>query len=343
MKALVKASQAQGFEYIDVGIPAIGPKDVLIKVKAAAICGSDIHAYHSSPGIMHLLKLPVISGHETCGEVVEVGKCVTSLKKGDLVSAEPHIFCGECYYCQTGAALNCPNMGLLGHTWDGAFAEYMKMPASACWKHPKNISPELGAIYEPLGVAIHGVMVDQINGKSVAIFGCGPIGLFAIGASKVFGATRVFALEVAPKRLDMARQLFPDVTLINPKEQDPVKTIQEATEGLGVDVAIELSGSAEATKQTFKVIKREGRVSLVGVTSGTVELEVHKDIVLKEARVFGVFGRAVWQTWWQVKALLDTGKFDPLPVITHRFPLSEFEQAFELAASGKAGKILLYP
>jgi len=131
--------------------------------------------------------------------------------------------------------------------------------------------------------------------------------------------------------------------LINSKEEDPVKTIMEATDGLGVDVSIELSGSPEAMKQTFKVLKREGRVSLVGVTPGPVELEVHKDIILKEARVLGIFGRVVWQTWWQVRALLDTGKFDPLPVITHRFPLADFAQAFELAVSGEAGKILLYP
>jgi len=343
MKALVKTSEAPGFEYTDVDMPTTGPKDVLIKVKATAICGSDIHAFHSSPGIMHLMKLPVILGHETCGEVVEVGECVTNLKKGALVSVEPHIFCGVCYYCQTGAALNCQNMGLFGLSADGAFAEYTRVPESVCWKHPEGTSYELGAIHEPLGVAVHGVLAGEINGKSVAVFGCGPIGLFAVGASKVFGATRVFALEVAPKRLAMARQLFPDVMLINPKEQDAVKTIMEATDGLGVDVAIELSGNAEATKQTFKVLKREGRVSLVGVSSGPIELEVHKDIVLKEARVFGIFGRVVWQTWWQVRALLDTGKFDPLPIITHRFPLAEFEKAFELAASGEAGKILLFP
>ncbi len=343
MKALVKTSQAPGFEYIDVDMPTIGPKDVLIKVKTTSICGSDIHAFHSSPGIMHLMKLPVIMGHETCGEIVEVGEGVTNLKKGDLVSPEPHIFCGVCYYCQTGAALNCQNMGLFGISTDGAFAEYAKIPESACWKHPEGTSYELGAIHEPLGVAMHGVMAGEINGKSVAVFGCGPIGLFAIGASRVFGATKVFALEIAPKRLVMARQLFPDVTLINPKEQDPVKTIMEATDGLGVDVSIELSGSPEALKQTFKVLKREGRVSLVGILAGPVELEVHKDIILKEARVFGVFGRVVWQTWWQVRALLDTGKFDPLPVITHRFPLSDFKQAFELATSGEAGKILLFP
>ena len=343
MKALVKRSEAPGFELTDVDIPAIGGKDVLIKVKGTTICGSDIHAYQSAPSTMDIMKLPVILGHETCGEVVQVGDCVTAVKKVDLVSPEPHIFCGSCYYCQTGAALNCQHMALLGLSTNGAFAEYVKVPESACWKHPEGTPYELGAIHEPLGVAVHGVLAGDINGKTVAVFGCGPIGLFAIGAARVFGATRVFALEVAPKRLAMARQLFPDVTLINPKEQDPVKTVMEATDGLGVDVCVELTGNPQALKQTFKVLKREGRVSLVGIPPGTVDLDIHSDIILKEARILGVFGRVIWQTWWQVRALLDTGKFDPLPIITHRFPLADFAKAFELAESGEAGKILLYP
>lgn len=343
MKALVKASEAVGYEYKDVDMPKAGPKDVLVKIMGTAICGSDIHAYHSSPSIMQLMQLPIVTGHETCGEVVEVGECVTNIKKGDLISPEPHIFCGECYYCQNGAALNCLNMGLLGHTHDGAFAEYMAVPASVCWKHPPGTPYELGAIHEPLGVGVHGVMSGEINGKSVAVFGCGPIGMFAIGAARVFGATKMFGIEVAPKRVEMARQLFPDATIINPKEQDPVKTIMNATDGLGVDVSIELSGSAEATRLCFEVLKREGRVSLVGVPPGPMEFNFHRNIILKEARVHGVFGREVWKTWWQVRAMLDTGRFDPLPIITHRFPLADYEKAFALAQSGEAGKILLIP
>jgi len=343
MKALVKTSEATGYEYKDVDMPKIGPKDVLMKLMGTAICGSDIHAYHSSPNIMKMMQLPIITGHETCGEVVEVGECVTNLKKGDLVSPEPHIFCGECYYCQNSAALNCMNMGLLGHTLDGAFAEYMAVPAHVCWKHPADMPFELGAIHEPLGVGGHGVMAGEINAKTVAVLGCGPIGMFAIGASGVFGATKIFGIEVAPKRVEMARKLFPDATIINPKEQDPVKTIMDATDGLGVDVSIELSGNAEATRTAFKVLKREGRVSLVGVQPVPIEFDFHPNIILKEARVLGIFGRVVWQTWWQVRAMLDTGKFDPLPIITHRFPLAEFEEAFRLAQSGEAGKILLIP
>jgi len=343
MKALVKASKAPGLKLMDVDIPKIGANDVLIKVKATSICGSDIHIFKSSPGYMRSVTIPVIIGHETCGEVVEVGESVTSLKKGDLIAPEPLIYCGECYYCKTGAAHHCQNREILGISINGTFAEYARVPAMACWKHPKDISSDLGAIYEPLGVAVHGVLADEVNGKSVAVFGCGPLGLFAIGAAGVFGATRIFGLEVAPKRIAMARQLFPEVTVINPKEQDAIKTIMEATDGLGVDVSIELSGSAEALRQAFKVLKHEGRVSMVGVPSGPIELDTHPDIIRKEARVLGVLGHVIWKTLWQVRTLLDTGKFDPLPVITHRFPLAEFEKAFELATSGEAGKILLYP
>jgi len=343
MKAVVKASEAPGFEYKEVDIPTIDPGEVLIKVKAATICGSDIHAFHSSPGIMHLLTLPRIVGHEVCGEVVEVGDYVTNIKKGDTVSPEPHVFCGHCYYCQTGAALNCQNMRLLGHSMDGAFAEYIKAPGTDCWKHPAGTSYELGAIHEPLGVAVHGVLADDVSGKSVAVFGCGPIGQFAIGAAIAFGAAKVFGLEVAPKRLAMARKLFPDVTLINPADQDAVKIIAEATGGLGVDVSVELSGNAAGIQQAFKVLRREGRVSLIGVPSKPVELELNKDVIFKEARVFGVFGREVWRTWWRVRSLLDTGKFDPMPIITHRFPLADYAKAIALAESGEAGKVLLYP
>lgn len=343
MRAVAKASAARGFELIELPTPKVGPKEVLFKVKATAICGSDIHAYESSPGMLAMMKLPVVLGHETCGEVIEVGSACTHLKKGDIVSPEPHIFCGVCYYCQNGWALNCANLELFGLTVNGAFAEYAKVPEQCCWKHPPDIAGDLGGIYEPLGVATHGVMAGEVNGKSVAVFGCGPIGLFAVGAATAFGATKTFAVEIVPKRLAMVPKVAPKAIMINPKETDPVKAIQDGTDGLGVDVAIELTGNAQALKQALKSLKREGRLSIVGVQAGPVELEVQKDIVLKEATVRGVFGREVWRTWWQVKNLLAMGRFDPQSVITHRFPLSDYAKAMDLAASGEAGKVLIYP
>jgi threonine 3-dehydrogenase len=343
MKAIAKTSKAYGAELIEAPVPKPGPREVLLKIKATAICGSDIHAYHSVPGMLNMMKMPVILGHETCGEVVETGSAVTSLKKGDLVSVEPHLFCGACYYCQNDAALNCANLELFGLTVDGAFAEYAKAPEHCCWKHDKSVSGEMGALFEPMGVGMHGVMAGTINGKSVAVFGAGPIGLFAMAAASAFGASKLIAVEIAPKRLAMVDKIAPGIIKINPKEKDPVKAIQDATDGLGVDVAVELTGNPDALRQALKSLRREGRISIVGVQPGPLEIDVQRDIVLKEATVRGVFGREVWRTWWQVRTMLNTGKFDPMMVVTHRFPLTDFSKAVDLAASGQAGKILVIP
>ena len=343
MKAVVKTREAPGAELLDVDIPEIGPRDVLARVKAAAICGSDINIYSWNSYAQGRVKPPLIFGHEMCGEVVETGSHVTSVEKGDLVAVETHISCGTCYACRTGAPHLCQNVVIFGVGTDGAFAEYARVPEVCCWKLPKDTPYDLGAILEPLGVAVHGVLADDVSGKSVAVFGCGPIGLFAVGAAVAFGASKTFALEVVPERLAMARQLAPDAVLINPKEQDPVAAIMEATDGIGVDVAIELSGSAEGTGQALKSLGRRGRISLVGVPKSPIEMNIYKDIINKEAKILGVWGRIMWQTWWQVQKLLSMGKFDPLSVVTHRFPLADYARALELAAGHEGGKILLYP
>jgi len=343
VKAVVKLGLAPGAEIQDVDVPAVGPRDVLLKVKAAAICGSDVHIYRSSPTIMSLTSPPFIFGHEACGEIVEVGEQVTRLKVGDLVAVETHISCGTCYQCQTGGQHVCERVAIFGVQTDGAFAEYARVPEIVGWKLPQDTSPDLGAILEPLGVAVHGVLSGEISGRSVAIFGCGPIGIFALQATTALGATRVFAVEVAPARLDLARQCAPSAILLNPKKVDPVEAIMEASGGQGVDVCLEYSGSGQALKQALQVVKRRGRVSLVGVPSGPVELDIYPGIIFKEARVLGISGRLIWQSWWQVKVLLDSGRFDPMKVITHRFPLADFATAIELAASGETGKIIIYP
>ena len=343
MKAVVKSGLASGAEVKDVAIPTIGPGDVLLRIKAVAICGTDVHIYRSSPTMMSLARLPLIFGHEACGEVVEVGEQVTSLKLGDLVAVETHIYCGSCYQCRTGGQHVCERMAIFGIQTDGAFAEYARVPQIVCWKLSKDTSPDLGAILEPQGVAVHGVLSGEIAGRSVAIFGCGPIGIFALQAAIALEATEVFAVEVAPARLELAHQCAPGAVLINPAKVDPVEAIMEATGGQGVDVCLEYSGSGPALKQALKVVKCRGRVSLVGIPSGPVELDVHPDIILKEAMVLGISGRLIWQSWRQVRELLESGKIDPMKVITHRFPLTDFTAAIELAAGGETGKILLYP
>jgi threonine 3-dehydrogenase len=343
MKAIMKKTAAPGAELVDVDVPSIGPKDVLIEVKAAAICGTDIHIYDWTKFAQDRIKPPMIFGHEVCGDVVEVGSEVDTLKKGDRIAVETHIPCGQCFQCQTGSQHICEQMAIVGVHTDGVFADYASIPAVCCWKLPPDTDPDLGAILEPIGVAVHGAMVDEINGKSVAVFGCGPIGLFGIGTAAAMGASKIFAMEPNPDRLAMATQFAPDAVLIDPIKQDAVKIIKDATGGRGVDVALEISGAPPATKMAFQVLRLGGRVSLTGLPSATVELDTPADIIYKEAIVYGTTGRLMWDTWWQMQTLLDSGKFDPMPAITHRLPLAEVGKGVELARTGQAGKVLLYP
>jgi len=343
MKALIKADRMPGAKITDVDVPQIGPKDVLIKVKAAAICGSDVHIYEWTSFAQARVKPPMIFGHEACGEVVEIGSQVTNIAVGDLVAVETHIPDGECYQCQTGAQHICEKMAIIGVHTDGVFAEYAKIPSVCCWKIPKDTDPDLGAIMEPIGVAVNGALKGEINNQNVAVFGCGPIGIFCLGAVSFWGAAKIFAVEPTPKRLNMVHSLAPRARLINPREEDAVAVIREATGGRGVDVAIDLSGSIAAIKQAFSALRQGGRISLVGLPSEPIELSLTENIIYKEAKVFGSTGRIMWQTWWDVQKLLESGQFDPMPVITHRFPLAEFEQALDLAKNQQAGKIILYP
>ena len=343
MKAVVKTEAAPGAKFMDVDVPEPGPRDVLIRVKAAAICGTDIHIYDWTPFAQARIKPPMIFGHECSGEVVKVGSQVTSYKPGDLVAVETHIPCEECYMCQTGSQHICEKMAIIGVHTDGVFAEYAKIPITCCWRLPRDANPDLGAILEPIGVAVNGALKGDINNKSVAVFGCGPIGQFCLGAVAAWGATKIFAIEPNQYRLNMARKLVPDATFLNPTKDDVVKTIRDATGGRGVEVSIELSGNTKAARMAFQVVAKGGRVSLVGLPSEPVELELTTDIIYKEAKVFGSTGRLMWQTWYDIQKLLDSGKFDPMPVITHRMPLADFAKGLELAKSGEAGKILLYP
>jgi threonine 3-dehydrogenase len=324
-------------------MPSIGELDLLVEVEAAAICGTDIHIYDWTPYAQSRVKPPMVFGHEFCGVVQEVGSQVTNVETGDRVAGETHIPCSHCFQCQTGNQHICENMAILGVHTNGAFAEYVRLPEACAWKLPDDRSPELGAIMEPMGVAAHGVLVGRVDGRSVCVFGCGPIGLLALGIAAACGATKLFAVEINQTRLDMAPSLVPDAMLINPNDEDVVQTVLDATAGRGVDVSIELTGNPVATRQAFQVLRKGGRISLVGLASGPIELDIVEDIVYKEAKVFGTTGRLMWETWWEMEKLLSSGKLDPLPVISHRLSLSEIDEAMELARSGQAGKILLLP
>jgi len=343
MKALVKTEPTKGAELLDVPIPAIGPNDLLVQVRAAAICGTDNHIYAWTPWAQARVRPPMIFGHEYAGVVVEVGSAVTGWCVGDLVAAETHIPCLQCYQCRTGRQHTCEKMKIIGVHVDGAFSEYAALPVACAWKLPAGTSFELGAIMEPVGVAANGLFKDRVGGRSVAVIGCGPIGIFAAQLAVAVGARQIFLTDVNPYRLDLARRVVPEARVFNPMEDDIEAIVAEATEGRGVDVAVELSGSQAGTVQAFDILAKGGRISLVGLPSTPITLDMSSAVIYREAVVYGSTGRLMWDTWYAVDALLKAGKFDPLPVITHRFPLSEYAQALELTISANAGKVILTP
>ncbi len=232
-------------------------------------------------------------------------------------------------------------MKIIGVHTEGVFAEYASIPAVCGWKLAPGTDPELGAIMEPMGVATHGLLVEPVDGQSVAIIGCGPIGIFGAQVAAAMGAHPLFVIEVKADRLAMAERVVRQAVALNPAEVDVVSAVREATGRRGVDIAVELSGSVPGTRLAFDILSVGGRVSLVGLTGEPVTLHTTDDIIYKEATVIGTTGRLMWKTWWQMDRLLASGRFDPRDVITHRFPLEDHVQAFELAHSGKAGKIIL--
>ena len=343
MKALRKTRPERGAELVEIPVQPVGPRDIQVKVKAAAICGSDIHIYGWNAWAQQRLKLPMTFGHEFCGEVVKVGEQVTHLKPSDLVAAETHIPCGQCYQCRTGNQHVCEHMSILGVHAEGVFSDYAVIPAVCGWKLPPGTDPELGAVMEPMGVAVHGLLAEPVDGGSVAIIGCGPIGIFGAQVAAALGAYPLFVLDVSPDRLAMATRIVPQAVGLNPAKDDVVAAVRKATNGRGIDIAVELSGSVPGTRLAFNMTRLGGRVSLVGLTGEPVTLNTCDDIIYKEVTVKGTTGRLMWKTWYQMDRLLASGRFDPRQVITHRFSLADFDKAFELATSATAGKILLIP
>jgi threonine 3-dehydrogenase len=342
MKAVVKTEPKPGLEFMELDVPRPGPRDLLIRVKAAAICGTDHHINEWTPWAQARCPLPMVLGHEYSGEVVEVGSAVANFKPGDRIACETHIPCGHCFQCHTGKQHACENMVIVGVHTDGAFADYHRLPDVCAWKLSSDTSFELGAVMEPMGVGVHGVeAAGELAGSTVAVFGAGPIGIYGIAAAHAGGARQILAVDISPGRLELASQVIPGITCINARETDPVQAIKDATGGRGVDVALEYTGSAVATQQSFKVLRRGGRLVLVGLTSDPVTLDTTADIVYKEATVRGVTGRVMWDTWYKMESLMATGKFDPMKVITHRFPLSGYKAALDTARSGVGGKVLL--
>ena len=342
MQAVVKPTAAPGVEMREVPVPQIGPTDVLVKVKFASVCGTDLHIFNWDPWAQGRIKPPLIPGHEFCGTVAAIGSEVTAVKVGDFVSAEMHLACGKCYQCRTGEMHICQNVKIIGVDADGAFAEFVKIPESNIWELDPSLPVEYASLMDPLGNAVHTVLAGEIATKSVAIVGCGPIGLFAIAVAKACGAGHVFALEINEHRRALASTMGAD-TVLNPAKDNVEQIVKEKTHGIGVDVLCEMSGHPDGIRQGFKILRMGGRASLLGLPSRPMELDLANDIIFKGAIVQGINGRRMYQTWYQMEALLKSGKLDLNPVITHRIPMTDFAKGMDLLKTGEASKILLYP
>lgn len=341
MKVIMKKEAKEGAVLAEKAIPQIGPRDVLVKVLATSICGTDYHIYSWDAWSQRRIKPPYVMGHEFAGEVIKVGEAVTSIKVGDIVSAETHIVCGVCDLCTTGNAHICKETAILGVDTDGTYAEYVAIPEANAWKNPKGIDPAYLAVQEPLGNAVHTVLAGEIIGKTIAVVGCGPIGIMAVAVAKAVSASKVIAIEVNEYRIELAKKLGADV-VINPLKEDPVARVLEETNGLGVDVVAEMSGNATAIRQALKYIKLGGRMSILGIPTTEVPIEF-ADVVFKGITIQGITGRRMYDTWFQVKGLLQSGNLNLEPIITHRLLMEDFEKGFELMKSGNCGKVVLYP
>ncbi len=340
MKALVKANAAPGMEMREVPVPQIGPTDVLVAVETASVCGTDLHIYHWDEWAQNRIKPPYTPGHEFCGTIAAVGELVHGLAPGDFVSAEMHVACGHCLQCRTGQAHVCQFVKILGVDDDGAFADYVRIPAANVWKLSPEIPREYGSLFDPFGNAVHTALSGPIAAQTVAVTGCGPIGLFSIAISKACGASRVFAIEPNANRRELARRMGADV-LLDPATEDVDAKVKAETGGNGVDVLLEMSGHPAAIRQGFGILRNGGRASLLGLPSRPFELDIANAIIFKGAVVHGINGRKMYETWFQAEALMRNPGIDLSPVITHRLPLAKFDEAMKLLESGEASKILL--
>ncbi len=342
MQAVVKALAAPGIELREVPVPSPGPGEVLVRVQAASVCGTDLHIYNWDPWAQGRIHPPLIPGHEFAGVVAGVGRGVTTVKDGDKVSAEMHVACGKCLQCRTGQAHICQHVRILGVDADGAFASYAIIPETNIWKLSPSIPHDYASLLDPLGNAVHTVLAGEIAAKTVIVTGCGAIGLFSIAVAKACGAAKVFAIEVNAHRRGVAAAMGADMAL-DPATDNMEEQILALTGGTGVDVLLEMSGHPAAMRQGFALLRTGGRASLLGIPSRPVEMDFARDIIFKGATVQGINGRKMFETWFQMEALLATGKLDLEPAITHRLKLAEFAQAMQLLQSGEAIKVILKP
>lgn len=344
MRAVMKTKAAPGASLEKAEVPGWGPEDVLLKVKAASICGTDLHIYNWDRWAQSVIKPPLVIGHEIAGEVVELGARVEGIEKGDLVSVESHVPCGKCYQCRHDLRHICDNLQIVGVHRPGGFAEYISIPAVCAWKNPKGMSPEIAVLLEPLGNAVYAASEAQVAGQIVAVFGCGPAGLFTIAACKALGAVKVLAIDVNPHHLRMAAPMGAD-ELLDGANPALMERLEAHRDGAGLDIAIDMSGNHKAIVTAIRSLRKGGTFVAFGIPPGPVELNLANDVILPGRRILGIVGRHMFRTWELMQRLMDSRKLDPSPIITHRFRLDDFDEAITTRGSTDAavGKVVMTP
>ena len=344
MKALVKAKAEPGLTLMDWPDPKPAPLEVVVRVKATSLCGTDAHIYNWDEWARNRIQVPRVIGHEMSGEVVEVGAGVSAVQVGDFVAAESHLTCGACFQCRTSQGHVCKNYRILGVDFDGSYADYVALPERVLWKTDPHIPKELACIQEPLGNAVDAALVEDVTGYTMLINGCGPTGLFAVAVARISGASLIIATDISDYRLNLAKQLGADhVFNAQTMASDELAAeVEGLTGGNGVDAALEMSGAPSAMRLAFGSVKNGGRVTLFGIPTGPVVFDLPNEIIFKGIRVDGVTGRRLFGTWYRLAGLLKAG-LNVAPVVTHTIPMADFAKGFDLVNSGECGKVVMLP
>ncbi|WP_226702503.1 L-threonine 3-dehydrogenase [Microbulbifer elongatus] len=338
MKALSKLKSEPGIWMTDVEVPEPGHNDLLIKIRKTAICGTDMHIYNWDEWSQKTIPVPMVVGHEYVGEVVGMGQEVAGFKVGDRVSGEGHITCGHCRNCRAGRRHLCRNTYGVGVDRQGAFAEYLVIPALNAFKIPDNISDELASIFDPFGNAVHTALSFDLVGEDVLITGAGPIGIMAAAVARHVGARHVVITDINDYRLELAKKMGATRTVNVSKEKLP-DVMKEIGMTEGFDVGLEMSGVAAAFRDMLSAMNHGGKIAMLGIPPGEMAIDwsqvIFKGLILK-----GIYGREMFETWYKMASLIQSG-LDLSPIITHQFSVDEFQTGFDTMGSGESGKVIL--
>jgi threonine 3-dehydrogenase len=338
MKAWVKSQAAKGLWLEDIPEPAIGINDVLIRVRYAGICGTDVHIFQWDDWAQKTIKVPMAIGHEFVGEVVQVGSNVNDFFPGDIVSGEGHVICGRCRNCMAGRRHLCANTQGVGVNRAGAFAEYIALPMANIWRHHPGINQEVAAIFDPFGNAVHTALSFPVLGEDVLITGAGPIGIMSIPIVRHAGARHVVITDMNPYRLDLARKMGATLA-INPAETSLADAQKQLGMQEGFDVGLEMSGNPAALKDMIANMCHGGKIAILGIPAKEMPMD-WRQVIFNMITIKGIYGREMYDTWYKMSVMIESG-VDISPIITHRFAFEDFQQGFDAMISGQTGKVVL--